>query len=512
MDLEADTPNAAAIEQLVEDTGLFTGSSDRGTLSEAARTNLDFLAALILTDIYAYGYPPIFHAMWQLLTVSVVQATGKPKYALGIPRGFSKTVVLKLLTVWIILFSKRRFVLVVCNTAKLAENFLKDVEDMLSSPNITSIFGQWNAAEETNNLSFKVFHFRGRAITLAALGAGSSLRGLNLKYVRPDVVIMDDMQNRDEAKNPEIAKELLIWMLGTLMKACDPHTCLFVFVGNMYPFEGSILRKLKASPDWVSFITGGILADGQSLWPEHRSIEDLLEELRLDTDMGHPEIFFSEVMNDENSGTVSGIDVSKIPMCPEHLDTVAPQGGFVIIDPSLGKKKGDDLGIGAVLLYDGLPVLREVISEKMDPGTTIFKATALASKYGMQLIVVEGGAYQASLIYWFNFVYQQLGVIGINVGEITTGGMQKNSRISAGLKMLLSGKILLHKAARSACIYQITQWDPLKTKNKDELLDIIAYIYDVIEKHAEHIPLLISDEFAGTMEKAAHTADLAIPF
>lgn len=510
--------NEQLIHQAAEEAGIFSVASDRASLSASAQESLDFLAQLILTDLYAYGYPPLFHAMWDLITSAASSSTGKPKYALGIPRGFSKTIVLKLYVVWCILFSNRRFILVVCNTATLAENFLSDVTDMLNHPNIIGIFGHWYAAGEQDTKAFKKFSFRGRDIVLAALGAGSSLRGLNLKFRRPDIVIMDDMQNRDEAANAEVAKELLIWMLGTLMKACDPHRCVFIFVGNMYPFEGSILRKLKHSAEWLSFITGGILADGNSLWPEHRSLEDLLTELRSDTEMGHPEIFFSEVMNDEDSGTVSGIDVSKIPTCPEYLDAVEAQGGFIIIDPSLGRKRGDDLGIGAVLVYDGVPVLREVISEKMDPGATIQRATILAVKYNMQLIVVEGGAYQASLIYWFDQVYKQMGITGINVGEINTGGMQKNARIRDGLKMLLpqglekKPKTLLHKEARSAVVYQITQWNPLKTNNKDELLDILAYIHKVIEIHEQWVPLLISQENYDTMATGSHTADLALPF
>lgn len=500
------------IEKLAADIGILDVASSRAEATAQARESLDFLAALILTDIYEYGYPPLFQAVWQLITVVSEEKEGKPKYALGIPRGFSKTLVLKLYVVWLILFSDRRFILVVCNTAKLAENFLSDVSDMLNNPNIVNIFGHWYAAGEQDTLAFKKFSFRGRNIVLAALGAGSSLRGLNLKFVRPDVVIMDDMQNRDEAANPQIAKELKIWMLGTLMKACHPHRCIFLFVGNMYPFEGSILRQLKESPQWISFITGAILGDGNSLWPEHRTVEDLLDELQSDTDMGHPEIFFSEVMNDENSGTVSGIDVSKIPPCPEALDTVTAQGGCIIIDPSLGKKAGDDLGIGAFLIYDGIPVLRECLSKKLDPGQTIQQATFMAVKYNMQLIICEGGAYQATLIYWFDQVYAQMGVTGIHVGEITTGGMQKNARIRDMLKLLLSGKILLHRNVRSQIVYQITQWNPLKTKNVDELLDLLAYIYKAMELHAEWMPLLISDDLSDKLPEASHSDSMALPF
>jgi len=209
---------------------------------------------------------------------------------------------------------------------------------------------------------------------------------------------------------------------------------------------------------------------------------------------------------------VSGIDVSRIPECPDHLDLVTAQGGCIIIDPSLGKKKGDDLGIGAFLIYDGVPILRELIVKKLDPGQTIQQATFMAVKYSMQLIICEGGAYQATLIFWFNQVYAQLGVTGINVGEITTGGMQKNARIQEGLKNVLSGKILLHKSIRSQVIYQITQWNPLKTNNKDEILDLLAYIYKAIEIFPDWMPLLISDGYEDNMPESSHTSTLALPF
>lgn len=493
-------------QEIEEVSAIQTVAGSRADLIEACRTSLDFIASLILTEVYQYGYPPLFHAIWQMLCGAALQVRGKPKYAIGIPRGFSKTVILKLYVVWCVLFTDRRFILIICNTEKLAFNFLKDVADMLDSPNIKAIFGDWRAKMYEDNNAQKTFSFRGRDINLAAIGSGGSLRGLNLKYVRPDVVVMDDMQNRDEAGNPDIAKEKLIWMLGTLMKACHPQRCVYIFVGNMYPFEGSILRKLKHSDDWVSFITGAILSDGKSLWPEHRPLEDLMAELKSDTDMGHPELFFSEVMNDEDSGTVSGIDVSKIPDCPHHLDIGQAQGGFIIIDPSLGKKKSDDVGIGAILMYDGLPVLKELRLGKFDPMKTIQEATFMAVKFQMQLICVEAVAYQATLIFWFNFVYQQLNIEGMQVGEVSTGGMQKNARIREALKLLLAGKILLHKDVRSAVIYQITQWNPLKTVNKDEILDILAYIYQVMERHQEWIPLRTSELMQEAMPEGVHSS------
>ena len=172
---------------------------------------------------------------------------------------------MKLYVVWLVLFSDRKFILIVCNTASHANNFIADVQDMLSNPNIVNIFGDWRAGIEKDTQELKKFSFRGKTTIIAGIGSGGSVRGLNIKFVRPDIVLMDDIQTREEAANDVIANALFDWMLGTLMKACHPQRCVFIFVGNMYPFEGSILRKLKHSKEWISFITGAILADGESI-------------------------------------------------------------------------------------------------------------------------------------------------------------------------------------------------------------------------------------------------------
>lgn len=489
------------------------GAASEKELVEGCKTNLDFLAALILTDVYSYGYPRLFHYLWQTLCNAAGELRGKPKFALGIPRGFSKTIVLKLYVVWLVLFSDRKFILIVCNTEKHAMNFLSDVATMLSTPNIIAIFGDWRAGiEDSDTQTLKKFSFRGRSIALAAIGSGSSPRGLNIKFVRPDIVIMDDMQNREEASSSEVAKEQMVWMLGTLMKACHPQRCVYIFVGNMYPFEGSILRKLKHSVNWTSVITGAILADGESLWPEHRSVEDLLEELATDEEQGHPEIFYAEVMNDEEGGTVSGIDVSKIKVLPAELQATSAQGGFVVIDPSGSKKKSDDTALGAVLVFDGKPVLWELKTGKMDPKQTIRAAISLAMKYGMQLIVVEAVAYQETLCFWFEEAFTEMGIEGLHVAGVHPGGLQKNARIRDWFKLLLSGENYLHPDVRSAVVYQITQFNPLKTNNKDDILDVGAYMSKILTEHGAMCNLLIIDAAVNQVPEAAHTESLALAF
>jgi hypothetical protein len=194
-------------------------------------------------------------------------------------------------------------------------------------------------AVEKETLHLKKFHFRGRPIILAAIGAGSSPRGLNIKFVRPDFIIMDDMQSKEQAESAIESVRSFSWMMGTLMKTNDPERCLYVFVGNMYPYPGSILKKIKNASSWLSFITAAILEDGESIWPELKPVEVLLAEFESDTELGHPEIFLAEVMNDENAGAKHGIDITLIQSAPDYLLDDQAVAGWVIIDPSAGQEE-----------------------------------------------------------------------------------------------------------------------------------------------------------------------------
>jgi hypothetical protein len=461
---------------------------DRDTAVAACKIDLNFLASVCLPEVYRFPFPPLYLAQWQLMTESAQKDKGQDQYALGLPRGFAKTLLLKLLVIWIILFTNRRFILVVCNTATLAENFIADVVDTLNSINIIRLFGDWRLGMEKDTQELKKFTFKGRNIVLAGLGANSSLRGLNLKYERPDVILMDDMQSKEESDSPTESNKQLIWMLGTLMKANNKIRCLFIFLGNMYVSEGCILKKLKTNPGWISFITGAILEDGESLWPELRSVESLLAELENDESMGHPEIFYAEVMNDEEAGSRSTVDFSKINIWQEVTPTgekLIHEGGWVIIDPALAKVTSDDCAIGVFYLFNGEPVLWHLESGKFDEKAKIRKCLEFAMTFKVTAIVVEAVAYQESLCFWLEHFMKQLGLEGVKILTINPAGIAKNSRILAMVKQLTAtaSRIWVRSTLRSAVIHQLIYWNPLKKNNKDDILDIIAYAPKVMVEH-----------------------------
>lgn len=456
----------------------------------AAQQNVNFLGGLAMPLAFRYLLPPVLMGVWALLCREIAKGRSFSQIALGIPRGHAKTTLIKLFILYCILFTNRKFILIIGRVASNAENILSDVIDMLDERNIVALFGSWRLDKQTDRNDLKKFSFCGRSIVIAALGAGGSVRGLNLKNERPDVMIFDDIQDADDAKSEVVSNNLEDWMLGTAMKAKSPFGCLMIFIGNMFPGKYSLLRKIKDNPTWIKFIAGAILADGNALWEELRPKAGLISEFENDLAAGKPEIFLSEVMNDTESNISANVDVSTIKSWPWKVGEIC-QGKFILIDPAAGKTGSDPCSIGYFEVYDGLPGLRRLDEGNYSPGQTISKSLIMALQTGARLIVVESNAYQSTLLYWFERTVEDLEITGIVFVPIHSTQVAKNSRITDMLRSLTANEIALHGDVRGRAIKQVVEWKPLRRNNDDGILDILTYAPRVIH---EYEGLLMSNE------------------
>lgn len=475
--------------------------------AELTRKDLNFLGMLADPEEFTLSFPPFYITLFHMLT-SFSQKL--ERFAIGIPRGFAKTTFIKLLCLWYILFSRKQFILIVGASEDLAVNTLSDICDLLGGANIRKLFGNWQHAIEVDTQTLKVFHFRGRNIILRAIGAGTAVRGINRKNKRPDVIIMDDVQKRETSENRELSDQLLKWILGTLMKARSNDGCTYIYVGNMYP-QNCILEKLKNNTQWTSFIVGGILADGSSLWEELRPVEELLSEYQSDAEMGHAEIFISEILNSTDIASASGIDINKIPVLPSYYEDADPEGSFILIDPSSGKKQGDDCTIEHYSVCDGKPIFDQLLTDTFSPLETIRAAVKMGMERNTRLIAVEGVAYQSTLLFWFAHLCEQEGITGFYFVELSPKGQAKNNRIKRGLLRLLSAEIYLHPSIRSQVLHQITEWNPLKINNTDDIIDPLGYVEEVMRDYPEFIVKNIFDVDSEPVD-ASHSDTLALPF
>lgn len=460
------------------------------------KNSLDFLAGVVMPTVFKYLFPEIYKQIFKALCDAAHRTRDFTQIAIGLPRGFAKTMLVKLFVIYAILFTKKQFILVICGTQGKAVNIITDIVTMISENNVLKLFGDWKLGIETDRQDLKRFGFRGRNIILMGAGSQSDIRGITLENERPDIIIFDDIQTREDADSELVSTNIETWMYGTAMKAKSPHGCLFIFIANMYPTKWSLLRKIKYNRTWKKFIVGGILKDGTSLWEELQPITQLLQEYENDLNSGRPEIFFAEVLNDENASVNRIINLNAIHPNP-FTDDLIHQGNFIIIDPSNDKSTSDNVAVGYFEIFDGKPLCKKVISEKMSPGESVRIALTLCLEKNCPLVAVESNAYQYSFLYWFNFISTQLGIQGIHCVDIYSGLRAKNSRILKMFRGLVSKPepdLYLHQDVRAIVDNEIVTFNPLKTTNTDNVLDLLTYPNKVIEQYGEYISSVITIE------------------
>ena len=450
-----------------------------GEVENYMRGDMDAFAGVVAPDDAIYQFPPFFHAVWQLIC-SAALAPGRvfERLALGIPRGHAKSFVIKLYVIFVILFTKKRYILLIGASAGKAEALIHDIWSMLESSNIRSIFGNVNADASANRNNKKVFVFRGRKIILEAAGTGTAIRGANQGNARPDVMIFDDAQSSTCAESDVESLAFRTWFFGTALKAKSMFGCTFIYIGNMYrdienpPQSGlynCMLRNLQLDPTWTSLISGAILADGTALWEELQPLAALLTEWESDRHNGQEEIFLSEVLNIPNGAKSRHVDTSKFSILHHH-DKHPHQGHFIVLDPATSAATRDQFVINRCKLIDGRVVTVEIIAEKMSSPKAVARVLEEAIRHNVPLICVEANAFQTSLVEWFDFIIGQQGLHGLKIQPYHQSA-NKNGRLMRWFRGMERGEMQLTPETRSIVVDQSVKFKPEKANNLDDIID-----------------------------------------
>jgi len=480
------------------------------------KTDLDFFASFCMPEVTESRWPPFYHQVWWLLIKQIHQLkiqidkeyVGERinelfRFALGLPRGHAKTTFIKLLVAYCIIYGLIDFVLVVCASEPRAQDLMSDLADILSSDNVSKIYANWNMGLGKDTKELKTCRFGGRDVILAAIGSGTSVRGLNLKNKRPDLILFDDAQSKDNDDSPTERVRLLKWVVGTALKLRNPKRCAAIYIGNLYS-ETCILWMFHQSKYWSSLITGAILADGTALWSAIRSISSLKEEFEHDASVGEADTWFAEIQNDPRGAKRSLLPHGTVPEPPEGMNREDVIGAFITIDPAGNKKNSDDNVIAVHEVYPNWIIdVPAMTAEILDPESVIIKTIQYAIDYRVSVIFVEAVAYQQTLAFWMQKYLKSYGLEhSIEIVETHPGKASKLSRIRTWIGSLLDFKYILTSAAvRYKVLYQALDFNIEKTTNRDDILDCLAMGEMVKNKYPYKVKLNL---VPGELEVLAH--------
>lgn len=133
-----------------------------------------------------------------------------------------------------------------------------------------------------------------------SLGRGQTPRGIKDRGLRPDYVIIDDIDDDELVRNPRRVGEVFDWCLSALIGAMDMGRGRFILVGNRIG-KDSVLSRMVERPGTYHTIVNAIATDGLPCWREKYS----LEEIKSMRDFMGERRFQKEYMNNPiNEGAV----------------------------------------------------------------------------------------------------------------------------------------------------------------------------------------------------------------
>lgn len=354
--------------------------------------------------------------------VSMLKDEDSINIAVAAARGDAKSTYCLILLLYVICHSLKHFMINISDILDVAAIAVEGVKvELESNPRLAydfpDVVGQgrvWRAGEIVTRNKIK----------LLAKGVGGRLRGLRHGARRPDLILLDDIENDENVESPMQRDKRTSWLnkavdnLGEAGAKCDT-----VYVGTILHFD-STLKRTMDNPVWTSRVFPAIermpdradlwdqweevfRADGMAAarefyrahqvamgkgavlsWPDKRSLLELMEKkLKSGDDAFASEYQQSPLPKD-----------AMFKALTFWVDRLAGWQFFASCDPSLGKKgQGRDpsaLLVGGINREDGRLDVVEADIRRRVPSLIIDRMILLQQEFNCIAWFVESVQFQ----------------------------------------------------------------------------------------------------------------------
>ncbi len=167
-----------------------------------------------------------------------------PRLVLASPRGHAKSRICSVFyPLWLALFQRRADILIISASEGLAVDWIRLIKREIElNPKIRMFFGDL----KSDKWSESQFILKNeKRATIRGKGAGGQIKGL-----RPDVLICDDIETPEEVESEEQRKKLKDWLMKAALPALTPDGQLVIIGTIDHPL--SVLADLLAVDNgWV---------------------------------------------------------------------------------------------------------------------------------------------------------------------------------------------------------------------------------------------------------------------
>ncbi|MCL5811452.1 phage terminase large subunit [Neisseria meningitidis] len=219
--------------------------------------------------------------------------------AVGAPRGEGKsTQVTQLFTLWCIVTGQKHYAVIVMDSIDQAYPMLEAIKAELEfNPRLKTDFpevcGQgrvWQAGTIVTANDVKV----------QVAGSGKKLRGLRHGPYRPDLTVLDDIENDEQVRNPEQRDKLNAWLTKTVLPLGGVGQKYdVIYIGTILHYD-SVLNRTLNNPFWR-----GVKFKAMKRWPDRMDLWDRWEELFRNDGETVAEAFYQANKDEMERGAVT---------------------------------------------------------------------------------------------------------------------------------------------------------------------------------------------------------------
>lgn len=197
---------------------------------------------------------------------------------LAAPRNHAKSTVTTLFyVIYCILFQTKKNIVIISSTEDMAIRFLRRIKDELA----TNKFILWAFGIQQSDKWSETEVRTAQGTVVHAKGRGAQLRGLIDGANRPDLIVLDDMED-DEMVRSELRRyDVESWFNGTVLPTLAPNSGQCIVIGTILHMDSLLNRIVNQHlyPEFVTRVYSAIRPDGESLWPA-RFPKETLEKMK----------------------------------------------------------------------------------------------------------------------------------------------------------------------------------------------------------------------------------------
>ena len=189
--------------------------------------------------------------------------------AVAAPRGHAKSTNLTFKgTMHSTLYGYKHYPIIISDSSEQAEGFLDNIRvEFEENTAILEDFGVLAGSVWRSNVLLTKTN-----IKIEAIGSGKKIRGRKHRNWRPDLIILDDVENDENVRTPEQRKKLKDWFDKAVSKCGDDYTDI-IYIGTLLHYD-SLLAKTLTNPAYRSIKYKAVIQFSQAddLWQQGETI------------------------------------------------------------------------------------------------------------------------------------------------------------------------------------------------------------------------------------------------